>query len=78
MSQKKMEAYKNAKKNKKELEKKAKKKRIISWICGIVIALLIVADVAIWFTILMLYYQRSSPSKAQLQKIQQKILQTIS
>ena len=41
MSQKKMEAYKNAKKNKKELEKKAKKKRIISWICGIVIALLI-------------------------------------
>ena len=42
MSQKKMEAYKNAKKNKKELEKKAKKKRIISWICGIVIALLIV------------------------------------
>lgn len=42
MSQKKMEAYKNAKKNKKELEKKARKKRIISWICGIVTALLIV------------------------------------
>ena len=42
MRQKKMEAYKNAKKNKKELEKQAKKKRIISWICGIVIALLIV------------------------------------
>ena len=76
MSQKKMEAYKNAKKNKKELEKKAKKKRIISWICGIVISLLIVGGCG--YLVYYTNYQRSSPSKAQLQKIQQKILQIIS
>lgn len=42
MSQKKMEAYKYAKKNKKEIEKKAKRKRILAWTCGILATVVIV------------------------------------
>lgn len=38
MSQKKMEAYKEAKKNKRQIEKQQKRKRILNWILGIIIA----------------------------------------
>ena len=38
MSQKKMEAYKEAKKNVKQTRKKEKRNRIIAWIVGILIA----------------------------------------
>lgn len=43
MSQKKMEAYKYAKKHKKEIEQKKKKKRILCWIGGLLAAAVIVA-----------------------------------
>ena len=43
MSQKKMDAYKNAKKNRKQIEKQQKRKRVISWICGILGALVVIA-----------------------------------
>lgn len=38
MSQKKMEAYKEAKKNKRQIEKKQKRNKILGWILGIIIA----------------------------------------
>lgn len=52
MSQKKMEAYKYAKKNRKELEKKRKRNKILAWIVGIlVVAALIGACVClVYFT----------------------------
>lgn len=42
MSQKKMEAYKYAKKHKKEIEKKAKRKRTLCWVGGILAAAVII------------------------------------
>lgn len=42
MSQKKMEAYREAKKNKAANEKKAKRKKILNWTIGILIALLLI------------------------------------
>lgn len=52
MSQKKMEAYKYAKKNRKELEKKRKRNKILAWLAGIlVVAALIGACVClVYFT----------------------------
>lgn len=46
MSQKKMEAYKEAKKNKRQNEKKAKRERVIKWIFGILLACVIIAGSA--------------------------------
>ena len=46
MSQKKMEAYKNAKKNKKQIEKKQKRNRILAWIAGILITAALIAGSA--------------------------------
>ncbi len=43
MSQKKMDAYKEAKKNRKANEKKAKQKLVLGWILGIIIAALLIA-----------------------------------
>lgn len=59
MSQKKMEAYKYAKKNRKELEKKRKRNKILAWIVGIlVVAALIGACVClVYFT-----KQKAAPS----------------
>ena len=51
MSQKKMDAYKNAKKNKKQIEKKQKRNKIIAWIGGILVAAaLITGSVYIIYT----------------------------
>lgn len=52
MSQKKMEAYKYAKKNRKELEKKRKRNKVLAWLVGIlVVAVLIGACVClVYFT----------------------------
>lgn len=46
MSQKKMEAYKEAKKNKRQNEKRAKRERVIKWIFGILLACVIIAGSA--------------------------------
>ena len=43
MSQKKMDAYKNAKKNKKQIEKKQKRNIILAWLGGILIAAALIA-----------------------------------
>lgn len=46
MSQKKMEAYKEAKKNKRQNAKKEKRERIIKWIFGILLACVIITGSA--------------------------------
>ena len=46
MSQKKMEAYKEAKKNVKNIRKKEKRNRIIGWIIGILCAAVLIAGSA--------------------------------
>ena len=51
MSQKKMEAYKEAKKNVKQIRKKEKTKRILGWIFGIIIAALLIAG-----SVCLIYY----------------------
>ena len=59
MSQKKMDAYKNAKKNKKQIEKKQKRNRILAWIGGIIVVAALIAGSAF-----LVYYtqQQASPS----------------
>lgn len=51
MSQKKNEAYKEAKKNKRANDKKAKRKKIVSWIIGIIIALAVIGG-----SVFLVYY----------------------
>ncbi len=58
MSQKKMDAYKNAKKNKKEIEKKQKRNKILAWIGGIIIVAALIAGTVV----LVQYTKENAPS----------------
>lgn len=51
MSQKKMEAYKQAKKNKKQIEKKQKRNKILGWMLGLIIAAALIGG-----SVYMVYY----------------------
>jgi len=58
MSQKKMDAYKNAKKNKKAIEKKQKRNKILAWIGGIIIVAALIAGTVV----LVQYTKENAPS----------------
>jgi len=58
MSQKKMDAYKNAKKNKKQIEKKQKRNKILAWIGGIIIVAALIAGTVV----LVQYTKENAPS----------------
>lgn len=57
MSQKKMDAYKNAKKNKKQIEKKQKRNKVLAWIGGIIIAAALISGSAY-----LIYYTQQQAS----------------
>lgn len=57
MSQKKMDAYKNAKKNKKQIEKKQKRNKILAWIGGILVAAALIAG-----TVVLVQYTKNQAS----------------
>ena len=59
MSQKKMDAYKNAKKNKKAIEKKQKRNKILAWIGGIIVAAALIAG-----TVVLVQYTKQHASTA--------------
>ncbi len=59
MSQKKMDAYKNAKKNKKQIEKKQKRNKILAWIGGIIVAAALIAG-----TVILVQYTKEHASTA--------------
>lgn len=59
MSQKKMDAYKNAKKNKKQIEKKQKLNIILAWIGGILIAAALIGG-----SVYLVYYTQQQASPA--------------
>ena len=58
MSQKKMDAYKNAKKNKKQIEKKQKRNKILAWIGGIIVVAALIAGTVV----LVQYTKENAPS----------------
>ncbi len=60
MSQKKMDAYKYAKKNKKQIEKKQKRNKILGWIIGI----LVTAALITGCVFLVYYTQKQASSSA--------------
>ncbi len=59
MSQKKMDAYKNAKKNKRQIEKKQKRNKILGWIFGILAAAALIAG-----CVYLVYYTQQQASPA--------------
>ncbi len=59
MSQKKMDAYKNAKKNKKQIEKKQKRNKILAWIGGILVTAALIAG-----TVFLVQYTKQQASPA--------------
>ena len=59
MSQKKMDAYKNAKKNKKQIEKKQKRNKILAWIGGILVTAALIAG-----TVVLVQYTKENASTA--------------
>ena len=59
MSQKKMDAYKNAKKNKKKIEKKQKRNKILAWIGGIIVVAALIAG-----TVFLVQYTKQNASTA--------------
>ncbi len=59
MSQKKMDAYKNAKKNKKQIEKRQKRNKILAWITGILVAALLISG-----SVYLVYYTHTSSGTA--------------
>ena len=59
MSQKKMDAYKNAKKNKKQIEKKQKRNKILAWIGGIIVVAALIAG-----TVFLVQYTKENASTA--------------
>lgn len=59
MSQKKMDAYKNAKKNKKQIEKKQKRNKILAWVGGILIAAALIGG-----SVYLVYYTQQQASTA--------------
>nr|MBQ8252476.1 hypothetical protein [Lachnospiraceae bacterium] len=59
MSQKKMDAYKNAKKNKKQIEKKQKRNKILAWIGGILVTATLISGVAY-----LVYYTQQNASSS--------------
>ncbi len=70
MSQKKMDAYKEAKKNKKQIEKKQKRNKILGWIFGILAALAVIAGSVflIYYTNVMLPEKQAAEAAAALQE----------
>lgn len=59
MSQKKMDAYKNAKKNKKQIEKKQKRNKILAWIGGIIVVAALIAG-----TVVLVQYTKENAASA--------------
>lgn len=59
MSQKKMDAYKNAKKNKKQIEKRQKRNKILAWIIGILVAALLISG-----SVYLVYYTQNQNSSS--------------
>ena len=70
MSQKKMDAYKEAKKNKRQIEKKQKRNKILGWIFGILAALAVIAGSVflIYYTNVMLPEKQAAEAAATLQE----------
>lgn len=66
MSQKKMEAYKEAKKNKRQIEKKQKRNRILGWIFGILIATAVIGG-----SVYLVYYSSVILPKKQAEQTQE-------
>ena len=59
MSQKKMDAYKHAKKNKKQIEKKQKRNKILAWIGGILVTAALITG-----CVYLVYYTQQQASPA--------------
>lgn len=70
MSQKKMDAYKEAKKNKRQIERKQKRNKILGWIFGILAALAVIAGSVflIYYTNVMLPEKQAAEAAAALQE----------
>ena len=70
MSQKKMDAYKEAKKNKKQIEKKQKRNKILGWFFGILAAVAVIGGSVflVYYTSVMLPEKQAAEAAAALQE----------